>query len=130
MRRANSFAAKVVNWELIRTNIRPHLDGMPHVQPLLTELEGVLTEARELDSVQEVARGQLRDVTRRRQELEQRGEKLRRRLAAHLKGSFGFTSEQLIQFGINPRPRVIRRKKPEEPVTLPPEVEGGKSAKR
>ena len=130
MRRANSFAAKVINWELIRTNIQPHLVEMPHARPLLTELEGVITEARELDSIQEVARGQLRDLTRRRQEVEQRGEKLRNRLAAHLKGSFGFTSEQLIQFGINPRPRVIRRKKPAEPATPPPEVEGGSSVKR
>jgi hypothetical protein len=129
MRRANSFAAKLINWELIRTNIRPHLDEMPHVQPLLTELEGVITEARELDSIQEVARGQLRDLTRRRQEVEQRGEKLRSRLAAHLKGSFGFSSEQLIQFGINPRPRVVRRKKPGVPVT-PPEIEGGSPAKQ
>jgi hypothetical protein len=33
-------------------------------------------------------------------------------MAAHLKGAFGYTSEQLVQFGLNPL-KTIGRKRPE-----------------
>lgn len=91
------------------------------VQPIAVELEALITEIRGLDNEQEVARMRLRELTRRRREAEQKGEALRRRVAAHLRGTFGFTSEQLIQFGINPRPSRIRRsRKPVEPPAPPP----------
>ncbi len=93
---------------------------MPQVQPLQAELEAVIVEARGLDSRQELARSQARDLTRQRQDIEKRGESLRRRIASHLRGTFGFTSEQLVQFGVNPRPRVARRKKPTETPAPPP----------
>jgi len=48
---------------------------------------------------------------------------VRRRVEAHLRGTFGYTAEQLIKFGVKPRPRVIRRKKsPETPPTVEPPV--------
>jgi hypothetical protein len=117
MRKANSFAAKKNSWELLSANMRPHLTDMPFLQPMAAELDGVITEANVLDSEQELARKRLSDIIHRRQELEKQGEKIRTRIGAHLKGNFGFTSDELIQFGIAPRPRVIRRKKPApEPV--------------
>jgi len=114
MRQANLFSEKITNWDLTSTNVKPHLADMPQVVPLQTELESVVVEARGLDSRQELARSQARDLTRQRQDIEKRGENLRRRIASHLRGTFGFTSEQLVQFGVNPRPRVTRRKKPVE----------------
>ncbi|HEX3555325.1 MAG TPA: hypothetical protein VIA62_19035 [Thermoanaerobaculia bacterium] len=120
MRSANVFGAKITNWDLANTNVKPHLAEMPQVQPLQAELEAVIVEARSLDSRQELARSQARDLTRQRQDIEKRGEDLRRRIASHLRGTFGFTSEQLVQFGVNPRPRVSRRKKPVETPAPPP----------
>jgi hypothetical protein len=114
MRQANRFSERITNWDLASTNVKPHLGEMPQVAPLATELESVVVEARGLDSRQELARSQVRDLTRQRQDIEKRGEDLRRRIASHLRGTFGFTSEQLIQFGVNPRPRVTRRKKTED----------------
>ena len=119
MRRANTFATKTNVWELMSTNLKPHLADMPFLQPIVADLETVISDAKALDTEQEVARKQLSDLIHRRQDVESRGEKLRARLSAHLKGSFGYTSDQLIQFGIAPRPRVIRRKKvmpPEPPI--------------
>jgi hypothetical protein len=83
---------------------------MPHIQPLLAELQGALDGVRSLDNEQEDARSKLRDLVRRRQDAEQQGEVVRRRVEAHLRGTFGYTSEELIRFGVKPRPRVIRRK--------------------
>ncbi|HEX4964600.1 MAG TPA: hypothetical protein VF173_27535 [Thermoanaerobaculia bacterium] len=113
MRSAKVFANKITNWDLTNTNVKPHLAEMPQVQPLQVELEAVIAEGRALDSQQEVARSQARDLNNQRLDIEKRGENLRRRIASHLRGTFGFTSEQLIQFGVNPRPRSIRRKKAE-----------------
>lgn len=114
MRKALGFGLRSTNWTLISNNLKPHLTDMPQVQPLQAELDALIGEAHDVDAKQELARGQARDLTRQRQDLEKRGEDLRRRIASHLRGTFGFTSEQLVQFGINPRPRVIRRKKAEE----------------
>jgi hypothetical protein len=75
------------------------------IRPLQEELSAVLMEARRLEDEQENARKQFREMVRRRQELERRGEEARRRLAALLRGTFGFKSEELIPFGLNPLPR-------------------------
>ena len=118
MRNGDSFGEKLSSWELLDTNLEPHLGEMPHISPIVTELKAVITEAKSIESEQELVRGRLRDLVRRRQEVEQEGEKLRRRAASHLKGTFGFTSEQLIQFGIAPRPRrTVRKSRKPQAVT-------------
>src|SRR3954447_14835772 len=114
MRKAQTFAKKITEWELLNANIKPHLAEMPHLQEIATELDSLVTEAKSLDSQQEVSRGQLQDLTHRRQAVETRGESLRRRAAAHLHGSFGFTSDELVKFGVRPRktgPRGPRKSK-------------------
>jgi hypothetical protein len=119
MRSITIFGKTVTNWQLLHDNLEPHLAEMPHLQGFSNEIEQVITEARGLDAEQEIARGKLRELTRRRREVEKRGENVRRRVASHLKGTFGFTSEQLIQFGIAPRPTKTRPRKttptPEDP---------------
>jgi uncharacterized membrane protein len=80
------------------------------LQPLQAEIKQVIGQAKVLHNEQEALRSQLRDITQRRREIERHGDILRRRVEAHLRGSFGHTSEKLISFGVKPRPRVIRRK--------------------
>ena len=119
MRNANDFASKLTSWELLTTNVEPHLGEMPYLRPIFEQIQGLSVRGRELDSQQESTRAQLRELTRLRQEVEREGENLRARAAAYLRATFGFTSEQLIKFGINPRPRITRRREPEVP---PPEI--------
>lgn len=122
MRSNTGFGKKVTNWELLDNNLRPHLEGMPHLQAIALELGTLIGVIKTVDAEQEVARGQLRELTRRRQDAEKQGEGLRRRMASHLKGTFGFTSEQLIQFGVNPRPTRTRPRKSRKPVETPGET--------
>jgi len=120
MRKAVEFAKKVVEWELTIVNIKPHLEEMPFIQPMAAELETLVVEGKTLDSAQEIARGQLQDATHRRQEVEKRGQELRRRIASHLRGSFGFASDDLVKFGVRPRPsgpRAPRTAKKPAPTT-------------
>ena len=113
-------STRIRSWDLLNESVKPHLADMPQVQPLQTELQGLLDEARSLDTEQEETRSKLRDIVHRRKEVERRGETVRRRVEAHLRGTYGYTAEQLIKFGVKPRPRVIRRKKEKSPETSPP----------
>lgn len=122
MARAKELSTKIRSWELLNENLKPHLAEMPYVQGFMTELQGLLEMVRTIDAEQEDARSRLRDLVRRRQEAERQGEIVRRRVEAHLKGSFGYTSEELIKFGVKPRPRVIRRKGGKEPLPPPEEI--------
>lgn len=105
------FSTKVRSWEVTNENVKPHLPEMPYVEPLVTELDGVIVEGRNLHNEQQEALARLQDITHRRQEIERRGELLRRRIASHLRGTFGFVSDELPKFGIKPRPRVTRKAK-------------------
>lgn len=120
MARAKVLSTRIRSWDLLNEKLKPHLMEMPHLQVLQTELQQVLDSARSLDSEQEETRSRLRDLVRRRREAERQGEIVRRRVEAHLRGTFGYTNEELIKFGVKPRPRVIRRKAGKQP-ELPPE---------
>ena len=115
MRSANLFGRTITSWRLLLENLKPHLADMPHLQALVDELEALVAEAERLDGEQEIARGKLRELIRLRRDAEKKGEGVRRRVGSHLRGTFGFTSEQLIQFGLNPRPSRNRSRKPAEP---------------
>lgn len=123
MAKARVLSTIIRSWDLLNENVKPHLADMPQVQPLQGELQGFLDAARALGNEQEETRSKLRDVIRRRKEVERQGEIVRRRVEAHLRGTYGYTAEQLIKFGVKPRPRVVRRKagKPEAP-KAPPEA--------
>jgi len=123
MAKAKVFSTRVRRWDLLNDNLRPHLADMPQVQPLQAELQGFIDQARALDNEQEDTRSKLQDLIHRRQEVERQGEIVRRRVEAHLRGTYGYTADQLTKFGVKPRPRVIRRKaKPAETPTAPPKA--------
>ena len=110
MRSITGFGRKITNWELVNTNLQPHLAEMTQVKPLADELAAVIDEAWSIDSELETSRGKKQELTRRRKDAEKKGEALRRRISSILRGGFGFTSEQLIQFGVTPA-RTGRRPK-------------------
>ena len=114
MRKIKQFGERIANWELLSNNIRPYLEGMPPLQAIHGELEAHVADARQIDFEQETAKGLTRELTRRRQEAQVRGESLRARLSSHLRCMFGFTSEQLIQFGLSPLKRGTRRRRAAE----------------
>src|SRR6185295_12022886 len=124
MRKSQTFAKKITDWEMINANMKPRLAEMPHLQEIATALDALIVEAKGLDSEQELARSQLQDIIHRRQALEKRGQDLRRRAASHLKGSFGFSSDELVKFGVRPQPTGTRKRKApaETPPTPAPEA--------
>ncbi len=119
MRQAGTFAKRINDWELLNTNIKPHLPDMPHLQGISTELDALIVQSKALDSQQEVARGQLGDTVHQRQALEKQGESLRRRAGSLLKGTLGFASDDLVKFGIRPRKTGSRGPRKAKPPVTP-----------
>ena len=122
MRKAQTFAKKITEWELINTNIKPHLQEMPYLQEIVTALDALIAEGKSLDSQQEAARSQLQDLVHRRQELEKQGQSLRSRAASHLRGSFGLTSDDLVRFGVRPLKAGSRGPRKAKPAALTQEA--------
>jgi hypothetical protein len=123
MRSAKVFAKKITEWELLSASLKPHLAEMPFLQSLVDELDALIARAKALDIEQELARGRLQDVVHKRQEAEKQGERLRGRATAHLKGSFGFGSDDLVKFGVRPVKGVRgprKSKTVQTPTTSPP----------
>jgi hypothetical protein len=103
---------KIARWKVIATGLKPLLGEMPHLADLHGQLEKVITQSEELDARSEALKAESREVNKTRVTLAKTGDDLRKRLAASLKTSYGFGSEKLIEFGVQPtRPR-SRDKKP------------------
>ncbi|MFL6232139.1 MAG: hypothetical protein ACJ76N_03315 [Thermoanaerobaculia bacterium] len=106
-----TLAKLISDWELLNTALQPHLTDMPYLKDKVTELEGLITEAKGMDIKQQDLRGTLQETVRQRQDLEKRGKDLHLRLAAMLRGTLGFDNQTLLGFGVKPR-RPRRKKTP------------------
>lgn len=120
--KGQSLAEKFSRWGVTASNLREHLEDMPHVAADLAEMDRMVSEARTLESRQEELRGQAREIGAQLKDLAKEGERLRSRLRAHLQAKFGATSESLLKFGFRPR-RIPRRTRvaetPAPPDTTP-----------
>jgi hypothetical protein len=118
-----TLAKLIADWELLHTALQPHLTDMPYLRDKAAELEGLITEAKGMDTRQQELRGSLQETVRQRQDLEKRGTSLHLHVAAILRGSLGFNNQTLLGFGLKPR-RPRRKKTPDtapppEPVSKP-----------
>jgi hypothetical protein len=106
-----TLAKLISDWELLNTALQPHLTDMPFLKDKTTELEGLIAEAKGMDTKQQDLRGSLQETVRQRRDLEKQGKALRSQLAALLRGSLGFDNQTLLAFGVKPR-RPRKKKAP------------------
>ena len=104
-----SFQKIVTDCELLNSTLKPQLTEMPHLQDESTGLETLIEEAKTLSNEQQVLRGRLQEITRLRREAELRGQDLRSRIVAQLRGKLGFKNENLLGYGISPRKKVRKK---------------------
>jgi hypothetical protein len=116
-----TFKESLGDWQVLYDNLAPQLTDMPLLSPDHTALGALLGQARDLENRQEAARAQLRDVNQQRRQMLKQGGDTSGRLALGLKSILGAQNEKLIEFGVKPRPRKLRRKK----AAAPPPVEAG-----
>jgi hypothetical protein len=113
-----TLAKLISDWELLHTALQPHLTDMPFLKDKATELEGLIAEAKGMDTRQQDLRGSLQETVRQRGELEKRGKVLRSLLASLLRGSLGFENQTLLGFGVKPR-RPRKKKAPADGTPQP-----------
>jgi len=111
----NSSSERTTRWDVLVTNLKPELSGMPHVADDLKKLEDMLTEARTLETQREDLRSQAQKATGQLKQVLRDGDKLRTRLGSNLKGKLGFSDETLVKYGFRPRSTTVRRRKKEDP---------------
>lgn len=114
-----NFQAQLSRWEVLNTNLKTHLDQLPHLQPGQLELEQKIAEGKVLDAQQSQLTAALRQTVVRRQNLEKETNHLREFLDSGLRHAFGTTSQKLHEFEIRPRIRRTRA------ATVPKPAEAG-----
>lgn len=113
-----SLFARVGRWRSLVENAREFLVEVPQIEGDLRELGQLADDVVALRAERMVQERQLREVTLRIRAPGRRGDNIRGRIGASLKGRFGFASALLVQFGFTPRKTVLSR----EPTLSPPET--------
>jgi chromosome segregation ATPase len=114
------YSEKTTRWEHLLSTFANAPDLMTITEAERSDLENLLTRAKQLEAQQDALRAQSSELSRQRQEIDLQGEEIRRRLDTMLKGKFGSKSNKLKEFGLMPR-RSPRRKPESEdqPVPVP-----------
>lgn len=124
-----TLAKLIADWELLSTALQSHLTDMPYLKDMATELDGLITTAKGMDTKQQDLRGTLQQTVKERQDLEKRGTALRSELAALLRGSLGFDNQTLLAFGVKPR-RPRKKKAPGDTPQPAPQPQPQPSAQK
>ena len=127
----DTLSKEIGGWQAAVTNINARLPELPQLGPTVQELEGVIVEGTEIQSLQDVQRSELRETNRRSREIRRRGRSLRNKLAAGVQSVFGVDSMALVAFGVKPRLPTKRRRLTldEKIVKREAEIEALKAAK-
>ena len=127
----DTLSKEIGGWQATVTNIMARLPELPQLGPTVQELEGVIVEGEEIQSIQDLQRSELRETNRRSREIRRRGRSLRNKLAAGVQSVFGVDSMALLAFGVKPRLSKPRRRltSDEKIVKLETELEAVKAAK-
>ncbi len=108
---SKSSAERTTRWDVMVSNLKPSLPEMPFVADDLDELEEVLAQTRALEALKADLRSQARQASAKIKTMLRKGDRLRSRLGANLKGKLGFSDPTLAKYGIRPRSTVVRRRK-------------------
>jgi hypothetical protein len=121
---SKSSAERTTRWDVMVSNLKPSLAEMPFVAADLDELEEVLARTRALEALKADLRSQARQANAEIKVMLHKGDRLRSRLSANLKGKLGFSDPTLAKYGIRPRSTVVRRRKAGgTPPPTPPSAE-------
>ena len=102
---------KIVILTKLYDTLEPALQELPHLARDHAAMGSVVSRARDLESLQHQAEGELRRINRERSDLEKEGRELRNRVVNALRGALGPDSPELVKYGIRPRPLMVRRRR-------------------
>jgi hypothetical protein len=111
------------DWEGLIGSCTQHASLVAGVEPLRTELEALLAQAREAKVLQESLNGSRQATTQRLLEMVADGRELARKIRFFVRVPLGSRSELLSAFGITPNRSRFRKTRPGE--VSPPSVKPG-----
>jgi len=117
-----AFAKIFRDWEGLIGSCLQHASLVPGVEPLRTELEAMLAQARDAKVLQESLTASRQATTQRLKEMVADGRELARKIRFFVRVPLGSRSELLPAFGITPTRPKLRKTRPVE--VLPPPKPG------
>lgn len=112
----NSFAEDTGDWSFLLRSVGKHEGEVPFLQELLIELRLILDTVRKLETERLELKARDQQISRESDALRNRGRNVAGRIRSGLKSHYGSDSEQLTEFGVNPRRRKIRARLAEQKV--------------
>jgi len=104
-----SLSARIGRWRVLFDNTQEVLQEVPQIEGDVRELGEVADQISALRAERLMQEKKLREITLKIRKLSKRGDSIRGRIGASLKGRYGFDSLLLIQFGFTPRKTGIDR---------------------
>lgn len=112
------------DWEGLIGSCIQHAGLVPGVEPLRTQLESVLAQARESKVLQESLTASRQATTQSLQDMVADGRELARKIRFFVRVPLGSRSELLTAFGIKPTRVKLRKTRPGEVAPLTPSLTG------
>ena len=106
----STLAKKIENWRRMIDQTRPLLAEIDILAAHHAALDAAIAEVQGFDDRIVQLRGQRKELNRMRREAEDRAGEARARIAGTLVQHFGPKSEQLLGYGVGPRPREVQRR--------------------
>lgn len=110
----NSFADDTFDWSLLLASVGEHPDEMDFTEELSSELRLILNSVLDLHQERLQLKARSQQISRDMEALQNRGRNVAGRIRAGVKAQYGLNSEQVTEFGMNPRRRRIKDVKAEQ----------------
>ncbi|HEX5717899.1 MAG TPA: hypothetical protein VF179_17200 [Thermoanaerobaculia bacterium] len=110
----NSFADDTFDWSQLLASVGKHPDEMDFMEELSSELRLILNSVMDFHKERLQLKARSQQITRDMEALQNRGRNVAGRIRAGVKTQYGLNSEQLTEFGMNPRRRRIKDAKAEQ----------------
>jgi hypothetical protein len=109
MNKSKSYKENLVDWQTLAENLAPRLGDMPHLAADQKALSDLVTQAHILQDQRDAHKASLQDLNQQRRTLAAEAKRVQNRLASVLRGTFNSDSEKLVEFGVKPRRKTVRR---------------------
>ena len=103
-----TFSKTVTDWEMLMNAVIANADDLAHLEPVRTELAAVLQRAKELGAQQDRILSESQQTSRVIDETLRRGDSLAARLRSGIRAKYGYKSEKLTEFQLQPYRRPVR----------------------
>jgi hypothetical protein len=107
--KSKSYKENLVDWGTLAANLAAHLAELPQLAADQRALADLVAQARALQEERERARAYLQDLNQRRMAVVGQALRVQSRIAEGVRNAYDLDSEKLVEFGVKPRRKKVRR---------------------